>query len=97
MISFDQREHKTFELVMQIRDSQGNPTGKFKTFETDDASKLSEFWLRNKGKPKRKKKKQAQKGEYIPSAHEAEKLLAVVNEETKEEYETRIRKVEKDE
>lgn len=42
-----------FELVLVTRDAEGNPTGK-KSFETDSAYKLSQFLLRNRGKPKAK-------------------------------------------
>lgn len=49
-------EHsQPFELVLVTRDSKGEATGK-KQFITDDAYKLSQFYLRNRGKPKSKKK-----------------------------------------
>lgn len=38
-----------FELVLQIRDSLGNPTGKTKSFSTDYADQLESFYLRNAG------------------------------------------------
>jgi len=47
---------KTFELVVQVKDIEGNPTGDTKSFVTNEASKLHQFWLRNSGKPKKKKK-----------------------------------------
>jgi hypothetical protein len=49
-----------FELVLVTRDSNGNPTGT-KTCIADDANKISEFFLRNRGKPKKKNKKQTNK------------------------------------
>lgn len=42
-----------FELVLLTRDASGNPTGK-KSYSTDDPYKLSQFLLRNTGKPKKK-------------------------------------------
>ena len=36
-----------FELVIALRDSMGNPTGKTKSFTTDFPDELDMFWLRN--------------------------------------------------
>lgn len=52
-----EKNPKSFELVMALRDKQGNPTGITKSFQTDDVSKLHEFWIRNSGQPKKKKKR----------------------------------------
>ncbi len=46
-----------FELVIQVRDSQGNPTGKTKSFVTNNPAELELFYNRNSGKVKKKKKK----------------------------------------
>lgn len=41
----------SLEIVLVTRDAEGNPTGK-KSFASDSAYKLSQFYLRHKGKPK---------------------------------------------
>ena len=59
----------TFEIELEIKDSQGRPTGKRKTFSTSDPYKLSEFYLRHQGKPKKRHVKAA-------SAKEATEVLS---------------------
>lgn len=59
-----------FEIDLVIRDSKGQPTNRRKSFKTNDAGKLWEFWMRHRGRPKRKKK------EKIPTAKEANEILA---------------------
>lgn len=44
-----------FELVAQIRNSKGEPTGKVKSIKTDKADKLAAFWVKIHGFQKRKK------------------------------------------
>jgi len=44
-----------FELSLVTRDANGDPTGR-KSFVTDDAGKLSQYYLRHRGKPKKKVK-----------------------------------------
>lgn len=56
-IGSENTKGSSFELVIQVRDSQGNPTGKTKTFVTDKAEELELFYNRNSGKFKKKKKK----------------------------------------
>jgi hypothetical protein len=63
---------KTFELVLCIRDSKGKPTNKKKYIGTDSAYKLWEFFNRNAGFTKRRKRK---KTKQLPTAKEAEKTL----------------------
>jgi hypothetical protein len=46
-----------FEINLVVRDSNGNPTGKRKSFSTNDPYKLWVFFNRFQGRPKRKKKK----------------------------------------
>ncbi len=46
----------SFELTLVTRDASGNATGT-RSYETDSAYKLSQFYLRHKGKPKRRKKR----------------------------------------
>lgn len=36
-----------FELVIQLRDSVGNITGKTKSFTSDSAEEIETFWLKN--------------------------------------------------
>ncbi len=50
----------TFELVLKQRDFHGNVTNQIKSFKTDDASALERFYLRNSGKPKKKKRKKVE-------------------------------------
>lgn len=56
-IGSEQKQDCRFELVIQVRDSQGNPTGKTKSFYTDKADELELFFNRNAGKGRKKKKK----------------------------------------
>lgn len=51
----------SFELVLQVRDLTGNPTGKTKVFATDKAEDLDGFLIRNTYVPNDKKKKRPQK------------------------------------
>jgi hypothetical protein len=46
-----------FELVLQVRDNNGFPTGKTKSFITDSAEELDKWYERNSGTKKNKKKK----------------------------------------
>ncbi len=75
----DGKEEKaTFEIVAAIRDSLGNPVpGKFKTYKTDSAYKLSQFYLR--ANPPRKNKV---KRSELPVAGQAESILEEINNST---------------
>ena len=69
-----------YELIMHMRDSFGQPTGRTKSIKSGDPNKLDEFWNRYQGKPKRKKKrKQAKKGDYIPTSKETQQIVQEVN------------------
>lgn len=71
-------ESKTFEINLLVRDSNGNPTGRRKSFATDDSGKLWEFWMKHQGRPKRKprsKKKRIESAKQLPKAQEADKIL----------------------
>ena len=59
---------KDFEISLIVRDALGNPTRKKKSYASDDAFEIWRFWMRNKGRPKRKKGK-------VPTAKEADKFL----------------------
>ncbi len=56
-INFKQYSGPKFELVLQIRDHNGNPTGKTKSFVTDSAEELDRYYERNNGMKKVKSKK----------------------------------------
>ena len=51
-----QPETKSFEIVLAIRDTQGNPTNRKKRFASDDPTKICEFYERNSGKEKKKRR-----------------------------------------
>lgn len=56
-IGANTKTNKTFELVLQVRDKDGAPTGKTKQYFTDDPVKLHRFFIRNSGWSKKKRKK----------------------------------------
>lgn len=55
MIEFKSEVSLPFEVVLITRNSDGDATGT-KSFATDSPYKLSEFFMRMKGKPKKKHK-----------------------------------------
>ncbi len=67
---FQKEDTKLFEIDLVIKDSQGNPTNKRRSFSSDDASRIWEFWMRYQGKPKKRRRKTK-----AATAKEAEKLL----------------------
>ena len=56
-IGSEEKQEYQFELVIQVRDAQGNPTGKTKSFLTNKAEELESYYNRNSGRLKKKKKK----------------------------------------
>ena len=56
-IGSEEKQEYQFELVIQVRDAQGNPTGKTKSFLTNKAEELETYYNRNSGRLKKKKKK----------------------------------------
>jgi len=76
-----------FELVMKVRDSQGNMTDKIKSYSTNDASKLHGFWVRNSHidiKNKKKKAKIAKTDKEITQAlSEIEQHTSVIRRKRK--------------
>ena len=60
-IGSEQKVNKSFELVLQVRDREGKPTGQKKSYSTEDAVALHRFWVRNSPKLKKKKKSKAAK------------------------------------
>lgn len=62
----------SLEIVIQMRDKDGNPTGKTRTFQTNSSEKLSGWFEQNTF---RKMKKKVVKQEQI-SGEKAEEILA---------------------
>lgn len=60
--NFNKKEFD-FELVILVRDRNGNPTGKKKYFGTNSPEELETIWIRNSMKKKKKKKGGAAKTE----------------------------------
>lgn len=73
-------KQKQFEIVVQLRDPDGNPLGKTKSYSTDSPAKLAFFWNNMKGRPRRKKRKK----EKLPSGKEADKLMQQIGSEAEE-------------
>ena len=48
---------KSFEIDLVIKDAAGNPTKRRRSYVSDSAYKVWQFWMRNQGKPKRKRGK----------------------------------------
>jgi hypothetical protein len=65
-----------FEIVTCVRDSKGNDTGRKKYYASESPYKIWEFWVKNSGKPKRKKK-----SKKLPNAEEASKILDEINKD----------------
>jgi hypothetical protein len=61
---------KTFEIVVGVRDSQGKLTGKRKSYSSDSAYKIYEFWSKYVGNTRAK-----HKGNALPTESEAKKIL----------------------
>ena len=53
------KKSNRFELVVQVRDNEGMPTGKRKEFIANSGDELELYWNRNGGKVKKKRKKTA--------------------------------------
>ena len=58
-ISFNsQQKSPNLEITVQVRDKNGNPTGKTKSFASEEAQNLSSFYEKQKfRKPKKRRKK----------------------------------------
>jgi len=57
----EEKELKNFEIVLQTRDLVGNPTGKTKSFRTDDGNELDDWYTKNSWKPLNPKKRRDEK------------------------------------
>jgi len=71
----------TFELTLLVRDSQGNPTNKKKTFQGDSAEDLWKFYMGNKGKPRRNRSRNKTPKDKLPNAKEADKIMKDMSKE----------------
>ena len=67
MLNFTEPPKADFEIVLQHRDKQGNPTGKLACFSSDNSNEIADFYerhealmkaIQNKGKGKRRNKKE---------------------------------------
>jgi len=56
-----ERYSPRFEISVCVRDLEGNPTDKRKTFVSDYASEVEDFYQRHIGKPKDKKRTKGNK------------------------------------
>ena len=66
-----QEPSKTFEIDIVIKDSAGNPTNRRKSYASNDVYNIWKFWMRNQGRPKRKRRI-----ENTPSKNEADKIVS---------------------
>jgi len=55
MINFEEYVSKPFEISLVVRNALGQPTGRRRTYATDSPYKLWQFYMRHRGKPRRKK------------------------------------------
>ena len=49
------------EIIVQVRDHNGNPTGKTRSYCSDDYSKASQWYSKQAPKKRKKKKKKGNK------------------------------------
>tara|TARA_R110000824_G_scaffold89045_3_gene218585 strand:+ start:2845 stop:3048 length:204 start_codon:yes stop_codon:yes gene_type:complete len=54
------KKHTPVEITIQVRDHQGKPTGKTKSFGSDNFSELS-VWYNKQSASKKRKKRQRRK------------------------------------
>ena len=69
------QEQKTFEISLIVYDSKGNPTSKRKTYSSDYASGISNFWYKNRGGTHHKKSKNDTHKSGATTADDAKKIL----------------------
>lgn len=84
MINFKSDVSLPFEVVLVTRDSEGEPTGT-KSFSTDSPYKLNEFFLRMKGKPKKRTHKDV-KGKKPSTEKEIKTVLNEVEKYVSTKY-----------
>ena len=57
-LNFDKKEQRSsVEIVLQVKDHKGNPTGATKTFSSDNHREVSSWYDKQNLKKKKKKKK----------------------------------------
>lgn len=82
------KQSNEFELVIQVRDNNGNATGRKKSFVTNDAAELELLWNKHSyKKPRQKsKKKPAAKAAFTDSeiSHALEEVESHVQQIRKE-------------
>ncbi len=57
----DKKSQKKIEITIQVRDKNGKPTGKTKTFGSDTVSEISTWYDKQKPRKKRKRKREDKK------------------------------------
>jgi len=70
----EKQDSKNFELVLCVKDAQGNPTGQRKVLRSDDAGAISDFYLKYQGKPRRNKRRTSAAKSELPKGKAADKL-----------------------
>lgn len=73
--------HRKFELVMQVRDKKGNPTGKVASVNTDNINVVVELFRKLTYSHPRNLKANNKPKEKLPSPQEAATLLKTVNDQ----------------
>lgn len=56
-IGSEAQHGQPFELVIQMKDANGAPTGRKKSFTADTPEKLAEIWNRNNGIQRKRRRK----------------------------------------
>jgi len=86
MLNFKKESGPKFEVVLCTRDSEGNVTGKT-SFAHDDPRKVSDWFLRKRGKPKKKsdKKEDKTKDPNTKMVKTSDGLQAFVDTQNREE------------
>jgi len=77
---FDSSKNKTFELVLFVKDKFGNPTKTKRSISTDSPDELSQFWMKHKGKPRKKKT-----NKKLPTEQQAKTILKNIYKDTEGE------------
>lgn len=79
----DSLQSEKFGLTLQVRDKNGNPTGKTRSIYTSDAERLSTWFEQNTFRKKRKKK--VDKKEQVNAATAEEILVDLYKVEDEED------------
>lgn len=57
-LNFNKKENKSsVEIVLQVRDKNGNPTGKTKSFDAENCREAGSWYERQSPKKKKRKRK----------------------------------------